>query len=129
MSDEDRLRLSEFEFDQYARELVAQHGHGNILVKTPVYSGPFPINALPKLKRLVDNAHHARIWHARYGPPWAQFLPVSELERIEIFYGADKPRYLLAYYSESLEGRDFHYLSHPQFLDYSRAVMADPRTP
>jgi hypothetical protein len=129
MSDEDRVRLADDEIEKYVTETIAQHGRGNVFVETPVYSGPFPIDALRKLKRLVDNAHRARVWHARYGPAWAQPLPLSEPERIRILYSADKPRHLLACYSESLAGRDFHYLGHPQFLDYGRAVMADPRTP
>ena len=129
MSDEDRIRLSEFEIDKYVDQMVAQFGHGNIMVETPVYSGPFPIHAVRKLKRLVDNAYHARNWHARYGPPWAQPLPVDELARFRLLDGTDKSLHLLAYYSESLEGRDFNYLEHPQLFDYGRAVMADPRTP
>jgi hypothetical protein len=129
MSDEGRIRLSAVELDKYVNEMIAQHGRGNILVQTPIYSGPFPIDALRKLKRLVDNAHHARIWHARYGPPWTQPLPVSELERFSLLDGTDKSRHLLAYYSESLDGRDYNYLEHPQFFDHGRAVMADPRTP
>jgi hypothetical protein len=129
MSDEGRIRLSAVELDKYVNELIAQHGRGNILVKTPIYSGPFPIDALRKLKRLVDNAHRARVWHSRYGPAWAQPLPLSEPEQISLLYGSDRPLYLLSYYSSSLEGRDYNYLEHPQFFDYGRAVMADPRTP
>ena len=47
------------EFEAHVSELVANHKRGCIVVTSPVFSGPFSINDVPKLKHLVRNALRA----------------------------------------------------------------------
>jgi hypothetical protein len=116
------------EFNRYVDELVANHERGRIVVATPIFCGPLPVNAAPKIKLLVRHARACRAWFARHGPCWAQPLPLHQLERINFFISDSLPLHLVALYARSLQGRDFDYLTHPQLFDYCRAVMADPRT-
>jgi hypothetical protein len=107
----------------------ASHQRGQIVVATPIFTGPLLISAAPKLIQLIRAAQHAKALHRRHGPVWAQPLPVCELERIKMFCDESLPLNLLGFYSLSLLGRDYDFWGHPQFLDHARAVMADPRTP
>jgi hypothetical protein len=108
--------------------LVAAHKRGEIVVSSPVYRGPLSIDDVPKLKRLVRAAEHARAWFSKHGPSWAQPLPLSEIERIGFFISDSSPLHFVGMYALSLQGRDYDCLGHPQLFDYCRAVMADPRT-
>jgi hypothetical protein len=84
----------------------------------------FPIDDIPKLKRLVRAALRARAWFKRQGPDWAQPLPLSEDEHENILCSGFFRRHLVTYYSYSLQARDFDYLGHPLFFDYCRGAMA-----
>src|SRR5262249_36432835 len=115
------------EFESHVDELVRRQQHGQILVTSPIFTGSFSINNVPKLKFLVRNALRARAWHGWQGPPWAQPLPLSEAEYVAFFIGDNSLLYLVGMYSRSLQGRDYDFLGHPLFFDYARAIMADPR--
>ena len=49
---------------------------------------------------------------------------LSEDEHEKILCSGFFHRHLVAYYSYSLQGRDFDYLGHPLFFDYARGAMA-----
>jgi len=115
------------EFEQHVDALVNHHKHGHILVVSPIFTGSFSIDNVPKLKRLVHNALRARAWFARQGPPWAQPLPLSEAEYVAFFLSDSAPLYLVGMYSRSLQARDYDFLGHPLLFDYARGVMANPR--
>src|SRR5262245_53021374 len=115
------------EFECHVDELVRRQQRGQILVTSPIFTGSFSINNVPKLKLLVRNALRARALYARHGPPHLQPLPLSQAEYIVVFGGDSSPLYVVGMYSRSLQGRDYDFLGHPQFFDYARAVMADPR--
>lgn len=113
------------EFERHVDNLVAAHKHGKILAPNPFFDRPFSISDVPRLKYLVRTALQARRWFAKHGPPWAQPLPLSDLERIGFFMDDDNAALpLAAMYSLSLQARDFDCLSHPQLFDYCRGVMA-----
>ena len=130
MHDDDVIQRCEREFDCYLHELVANHQRGAIIVTSPIFNGPLLIADVPKLARLVRAAKHARAWHDKHGPAWAKPLPLGELARTRLcLQETDLSLHFLAFYSFSLQGRDYDYLGHPQLFDYCRALMADPRTP
>src|SRR5262249_5708604 len=120
-------KLAEYcarEFEARVDRLVANHKRGRILVTSPIYSGPFPIDDIPKLKLLVRAALRARAWFSRQGPAWAHPLPLSEDERESLLCGSYFHRHLVVFYSYSLQARDFDYLAHPLLYDYARGAMA-----
>jgi len=125
----DRLEHCTFEFERHVEELAAAHKRGEIVVSSPVFNGPLPVNELPKLKLLVRNALRARAWFSRHGPSWAQPLPLSMIERIGFSISDYLPLHFVADYALSLHARDFDFLRHPLLYDYCRGRMADPRTP
>lgn len=117
---EDPIQICAAEFERHVDNLVAAHQRGLIYVTSPIFSGALSINDIPKLKILVCNALRAQAWFSRHGPACLQPLPLSDLERIEMFLSDSLPLYLLARYSISLQGRDYGFLGHPLFYDYCR---------
>jgi len=113
------------EFERHVDELVNHHKRGHILVASPFFREyAVAIDDIPKLKLLVRNALRARAWFSRQGPAWANPLPLSEDEHETIMCSGFFHRRLVAYYSCSLQGRDFDHLGHPLFFDFARGVMA-----
>jgi len=86
-------------------------------------NGVDPI-APQKLK--ACRALFAREHFARFGPPDAPPLPVSQDERDSIKFGGLP--YLVAVFARSWEGRDYD-LEHPSFVKYACGVMASEHAP
>jgi len=116
------------EVEREVAKLVDHHKHGRIVVTSHIFSGPLSINHAPKLMRLNRAGLYARAWFSRHGPAWAQPLPLSDLERISFFCSNVLPLHLVAFYSYSLQGRDYDFRDHPLLYDYSRGVLASPHT-
>jgi hypothetical protein len=75
------------QFERHVDALVSFYKRGNILVSSPLFQErSVPIEEIPKLKHLVRSALRARAWFEKHGPAEAQPLPLSELERIGIFF-------------------------------------------
>jgi hypothetical protein len=130
MHDEELRERFGCEIERYLGALIDNHAQGKIIVTTRIFCGPISIKDVQKVARLVRAADHAKALHARHGPAWAQPLPLGEIERIKLcLQETNLPLHFVAYYSFSLQGRDYDYLSHPQLFDYCRALMADPRIP
>jgi hypothetical protein len=83
--------------------------------------------------RLVDlacRAVRARAWFAKQGPSWCQPLPLVYYDEQEkILCSGDFARHLVVYYTNSLRGLNFDYLTHPLLFDYARGVLAHPQCP
>jgi hypothetical protein len=118
----EKIYALDFE-DQLAR-LAAHHRRGRIIISTPVFAGPFPVDEIPRLVQLARASLAARAWISRHGPPWAHPLPLTDIERIEMFLDERPERHLGALYSISLQARDYGYLGHPLPFDFARGVMA-----
>jgi hypothetical protein len=69
----------------------------------------------------------ARKWFADNGPPDLQPLPLGYNEREALKHGGAD--HILAWYSRSLDGRNYDVLEHPSFDDYARGVMASEHAP
>ena len=122
---DDLVELCAHAFEAKVDALVAAHKRGHILVTNPIFGKrSFPIDDIPKLKHLVRNALRARAWFRRQSPAWAQPLPLSEDERENLFCSGYFHRHLVAFYSYSLQARDYDYLGHPLFFDFARGAMA-----
>jgi len=129
MRDQELAECCASEFERYVDELVSRQKSGEVFVASPIFTGSFAIDDIPKLKRLVRNALRARAWFARHGPAWSPPLPLSTAERIAMLLSDDNELFLVMLYSISLHARDYDFLGHPLFFDYARGLMADPRTP
>ena len=69
----------------------------------------------------------ARKWLADNGPPDLQPLPLGYDERERFKHGGVD--HILAWYSRSLDCRNYDVLAHPAFEDYARGVMASEFCP
>ena len=116
------------EVDAQLAKLVDNHRRGLIAVSTPIYRGLIPVDEIQKLARLNRAGLFARAWFGRHGPAWAQPLPLNDLERIGCFISDIAPLHLVAFYSYSLQGRDFDFRDHPMLYEHARGVMASPHT-
>jgi hypothetical protein len=125
----DRVRdLCVREIDERAQTIVAaqKRGKRGHLIVSCAICRELAIAAeeLPKLRKLNAAALRARRWFERWGPWWGQPLPLNEHERERLYCGGYFHQHLVAHYSESLEGRDFDYLDHPEFFTYARGALA-----
>jgi hypothetical protein len=82
------------------------------------------VEKLARDLRVMRAGLAARSWFHRHGPAWAPPLPLCECEFEKCFCSGYFGLHLVAWYSESLWGRDFDYLGHPGFVDYARGVLA-----
>jgi len=117
------------EVEDYLKAQAANHRHGKIVVMTPIFSGSISVDDVPTLIRLNRAGLHTRAWHGRYGPAYAQPLPLSDREIIRVFTTNEPLPILVGEYSLSLRARDYDYLGHPPFFNYCQGRMADLRTP
>ena len=72
-------------------------------------------------------ARTARKWLAENGPRDLQPLPLGYNERERFKHGGVD--HILAWYSRSLDCRNYDVLAHPAFEDYARGVMASESCP
>jgi len=121
---EDPVQICAANFERHVDNLVAAHRRGLIYVTSPVFDGALSVNDIPKLRILVRKALRARAWWKKYGPVWAQPLPISDLECIHLSWSDNLSMHLLEMYALSLQGRDYEFLGHPGFFRYCRGVMA-----
>jgi hypothetical protein len=107
----------EREFERYVREL-----HRKKPGEFGMVSADFPWGGACVREDAIP-----QVWFSKHGPAALQPLPLAK------DYGAmmrgSGPRYLLGCYGFSLEFMGYDYLTHPQFFEYARGVMAYPHTP
>src|SRR5262245_15214118 len=67
-------------------KLQADHKRGLVLVgENPLFFERLvPITGIPKLKQQMRAALEALAWFRRHGPAWAQPLPISEIDQVEL---------------------------------------------
>jgi hypothetical protein len=125
------MEHSKREFERYVRELRSKKPDelGMIAVRTPWCDAHSIFErGIPQCERDIRAALDAQIWFSKHGPAALQPLPLAEKEYCAMMRGSG-PRYLLGYYSFSLQLQDYNYLIHPQFFDFARGVMAYDGTP